>query len=105
MGNAEFEVLRAEDSSKSVRQQAQDLENSGHSFYRWSNAPGDTYQAHEHSYHKVIIVERGSITFHLPEVDESVTLAEGDRLDLPAGVLHSAEVGSSGVACLESHLL
>ena len=105
MGSAHIEVLRAQDSSKSARQQAHELEESGHSYYRWSNAPGDTYQAHEHSYHKVILVERGSITFHFPELDQSITLAQDDRLDFPAGVLHSAEVGSSGVACLEAHLL
>jgi hypothetical protein len=31
--------------------------------YVWSNGPGDVYGAHRHSYHKVIYVVRGSITF------------------------------------------
>ncbi len=31
----------------------------------WSNAPGDTYGAHSHSYDKVLVAAAGSITFHL----------------------------------------
>lgn len=71
--------------------------------YSWSNAPGDVYAAHSHSYHKVIYVVRGSITFGLPERGERVTLHAGDRLDLPAGVSHNATVGAQGVVCLEAH--
>jgi len=71
--------------------------------YRWSNGPYDRYQAHSHSFHKVIYVVSGSITFGLPESEGSVTLAAGDRLDLPAGVLHDAAVGPDGVVCLEGH--
>jgi quercetin dioxygenase-like cupin family protein len=71
--------------------------------YRWSNGPHDRYQAHSHSYHKVIYVVSGSITFGLPESGESLALAAGDRLDLPAGVSHDAIVGPEGVVCLEGH--
>ncbi len=71
--------------------------------YMWSNGPGDVYGAHDHSYHKVIYVIRGSITFGLPDVGDKVTLNSGDRLELPAGVRHNAVVGSEGVACLEAH--
>jgi quercetin dioxygenase-like cupin family protein len=71
--------------------------------YRWSNNPGDTYPPHSHSYHKVIFVVEGSITFGLPQEGTSVQLTAGDRLDLPAGVIHDAQVGSQGVVCLEAH--
>lgn len=70
--------------------------------YRWSNAPGDVYAAHTHSYHKVIYVVQGTITFGLPEPGEQVTLHAGDRLDLPASVQHNATVGAQGVVCLEA---
>jgi hypothetical protein len=33
-----------------------------------------------------------------------VNLATGDRLELPAGTMHGATVGSDGVECLEAHL-
>jgi mannose-6-phosphate isomerase-like protein (cupin superfamily) len=70
----------------------------------WSNGPGDRYAAHEHGYDKVIVVETGSIAFGLPDRDEIVDLAAGDRLELPAATRHDAVVGPTGVTCLEAHL-
>lgn len=71
--------------------------------YSWSNGPNDVYSAHSHSYDKVIYVVQGSITFGLPDLNQSLTLKAGDRLDLPAGVVHNANVGAEGVLCLEGH--
>jgi len=71
--------------------------------YAWSNGPGDVYGAHHHAYQKVIYVVTGSITFGLPDEGRQVTLNTGDRLDLPAGVVHDAVVGPQGVVCLEAH--
>ncbi len=82
----------------------QRLEAEGLTYYKWSNAPGDIYAAHTHPFHKVIYVLKGSITFGLPGAGEQVTLEAGDRLDLPAGMVHDAQVGSEGVVCLEAHL-
>ena len=69
---------------------------------RWSNAPGDRYAAHAHPYHKILYVVTGSIRFGLPDEGQSITLYPGDRLELPAGVLHDAVVGADGVVCLEA---
>ena len=71
--------------------------------YSWSNGPHDAYAAHSHTYDKVIYCVSGSITFGLPDADRRFTLHPGDRLDLPAGTLHDALVGSEGVVCLEAH--
>lgn len=71
--------------------------------YTWSNAPGDTYAAHSHAYHKVLCVVRGSITWVLPESGQEIETRAGDRLDLPRGTLHAAQVGPQGVTCLEAH--
>lgn len=73
------------------------------SYYTWSNGPRDVYAAHSHAYDKVIYVVSGSITFGLPESGQQLSLGAGDRLDLPAGVLHDAVVGAEGVTCLEAH--
>lgn len=70
----------------------------------WSSDPGDRYGAHDHDFDKVIVAERGSIIFGLPDEDRIVALGPGDRLDLPAGTRHEARVGPTGVACLEAHL-
>ncbi len=75
----------------------------GLSPYSWSNGPHDTYAAHSHSYDKVIYVVQGSITFGLPDLQQKLTLNAGDRLDLPADILHDAIVGPQGVVCLEAH--
>jgi quercetin dioxygenase-like cupin family protein len=68
----------------------------------WSNGPGDTYARHRHSYDKVIVVAAGTVSFGLS--DRSIDLGTGDRLELPAGIEHDAEVGTAGVTCLEAHL-
>ena len=76
----------------------------GMSPYSWSNGPGDTYNPHSHGYHKVIYVLRGSITWVLPDLDKRIETVPGDRLDLPRGTVHAAEVGPQGVTCLEGHI-
>jgi hypothetical protein len=75
----------------------------GLSPYSWSNGPHDVYSAHSHSYDKVIYVVQGSITFGLPELEQKLILKAGDRLDLPAYIVHDAIVGPQGVVCLEAH--
>ena len=71
--------------------------------YEWSNAPGEFYPTHSHAYDKVIVVVRGSITWVLPQTNERLKTRTGDRLELPRGVRHAAEVGPEGVTCLEGH--
>jgi len=76
----------------------------GLSASEWANGPGDRYAPHAHDYDKVLVVVAGSVTFHLPVVDAAHGLAAGDRLELPAGILHAADIGPDGVRCLEVHL-
>ena len=71
--------------------------------YSWSNGPGDIYSIHTHSYHKVLYVVQGSITFGFPDDGHKATLHPGDRLELSPGVAHDAVVGPEGVICLEAH--
>lgn len=66
----------------------------------WSSAPGDVYEAHEHSYHKVLHCFSGSIAFHTDGGE--IEMDAGDRLDLEPGTSHSATVGPQGVVCVES---
>jgi quercetin dioxygenase-like cupin family protein len=66
----------------------------------WSNAPGDRYSAHSHSYHKVLYCLQGSIVFNVE--GESVNLHPGDRLEIAPGTSHSADVGPEGVSCMEA---
>jgi quercetin dioxygenase-like cupin family protein len=79
------------------------LEGEGLAASTWGNGPFDHYAEHRHGYDKVLVAAAGSITFHLPEIERDVLLEAGDRLDLPAGTLHGADVGADGVTCLEAH--
>jgi quercetin dioxygenase-like cupin family protein len=79
------------------------LAGEGLSAYSWSNRPGDVYSPHSHNFHKVIYVLKGSITFGLTEDGTLFKLKAGDRLELPANIVHNAKVGLNGVTCLEAH--
>ena len=72
--------------------------------YHWSNGPDDVYAGHTHGYHKILYVIEGSIKFDFPTRHKMVNLNRGDRLDIPAGIRHSAVVGPDGVTCLEAHI-
>lgn len=82
----------------------QRLAGEGLSASSWGNDPHDRYGEHRHPYDKVLVASAGSITFHLPELAFDVLLRAGDRLELPNGTLHGADVGADGVTCLEAHL-
>ena len=66
----------------------------------WGNAPGDTYEWHEHGYHKELYCVEGSIVFHTHDGD--FELEAGDRLDVEPGTQHAATVGPSGCRCVEA---
>ena len=72
--------------------------------YHWSSPPEGMCAGHTHGYHKVVFVLEGSIEFEFPTRHQSIQLNAGDRLDLPAGLRHSAEVGLEGVQCMEAHI-
>ena len=69
--------------------------------YSWSNGPNDRYAAHNHGYEKVLYCVNGSITFVLEAEGKQLELKPGDRMVLPAGTIHSAEVGPAGCTCIE----
>lgn len=70
--------------------------------HTWANGPYDHYAAHSHPYHKVLYALRGSITFVTYPDRTAYELHAGDRLDLPPGTEHSADVGPDGVECVEA---
>ena len=72
--------------------------------YQWSNRPDEVYLGHTHGYHKIVYVVEGNIKFDCVTQHKSFTLNPGDRLELPAGIRHSAIVGIQGVTCLEAHV-
>jgi quercetin dioxygenase-like cupin family protein len=66
----------------------------------WSNGPGETFDWHDHPFHKVLFCSEGSIVFHSRDGD--IELGPGDRLDIEPGTEHAATVGPEGVSCVEA---
>jgi len=85
-------VIERDDLLKRLRAEARDV-------YTWSNAAGDRYGRHSHSYTKILCCLEGSIDFLTDE--GSIHLETGDRMELASGTAHSAVVGPSGVTCAE----
>ena len=83
----------AKELENSLRAEARDV-------YGWSNGPGDRYEQHAHSYHKLLYCTRGTIDFVLAD-GRTLSLRPGDRMLLPAGTRHAARVGPEGCACIE----
>jgi len=79
------------------------LRTAGVTPYAWSNAPGDTYAAHDHPYTKLLICAEGSITFLVGPDEAPVEISAGEGFVLPAGTRHAARVGTAGCTCLEGH--
>ncbi len=69
--------------------------------YAWSNGPGYRYGAHSHGYTKILYCTDGSIDFVVQPERRVIHLEPGDRMELPAGTVHSAVVGPRGVTCIE----
>ncbi|HHB91308.1 MAG TPA: cupin [Anaerolineae bacterium] len=70
--------------------------------YTWRNGPNDHFSVHSRSYTRVIVLLRGSVTFHFPDTGEEVTLAPGDRLEIPARTRHASTAGPEGAYGLEA---
>jgi mannose-6-phosphate isomerase-like protein (cupin superfamily) len=70
--------------------------------YSWSNGPNFRIAARSHGYTKIMYVVEGSLELVITDINQSVILRPGDRLELPRGMRHSTIVGPNGVRCVES---
>lgn len=67
---------------------------------RWEGEPNQEYLPHHHLLAKTLWCATGDITFHVN--GKNIRLKTGDKMVLPAGTVHSAKAGPSGVVCFES---
>lgn len=72
--------------------------------YLWSPAPNHRQPVRSHGYRKVLYVVEGMLEVLLPDSNQRFTMRSGDRLDVPPGVRHGLNVGSSGAKCVEAAL-
>ena len=103
-----MQVIRWQETAPPQEQELRKhMQQEGLAPYAWSNGPGDTYSVHSHHYEKVLYCVQGSKRFVLPDHPHignkgAIDLAPGDRMVLPAGIRHRAQVGPQGVTCLEA---
>lgn len=62
--------------------------------YEWTDKPDTKYSAHSHKGKVSFYVVKGNITMEFE--GKTITLNPVDRIDVPVGVTHTAEVGSEG---------
>jgi quercetin dioxygenase-like cupin family protein len=74
------------------------LAHDGFDAFAWTDSPNATYAAHSHDHDESLWVVAGEITFGT--AGGSFRLRAGDRLMLPAGTVHTAEVGPDGATYL-----
>jgi quercetin dioxygenase-like cupin family protein len=70
--------------------------------YTWSNGPNCRDTVRSHGYSKVLYCVEGSVEVVLPDVNQTVVLRPGDRMELPRGVRHATIIGPRGAQCVES---
>ena len=78
------------------------MEQEGLRPYAWSNGPNFRIAARSHGSTKILYCIEGSLELLLPDINQSIVLRPGDRVELPRGVRHAAMTGPRGARCLES---
>ena len=72
----------------------------GYEAVRWRSEPDQAYVPHAHIYPERMWVVSGSLTVVLPEGKRLLELEAGDRIDLPAGMVHAVLAGADGATFL-----
>ncbi len=72
----------------------------GYQVVRWASAPETGYPPHLHIYPETIWLVHGSLTVILPAEDRLLELAPGDRIEMPAGMVHGTLAGPEGAVYL-----
>jgi mannose-6-phosphate isomerase-like protein (cupin superfamily) len=62
--------------------------------YVWQDSPNTLYPDHTHATETAHIILEGEMT--LTQAGESRSYGAGQRVDVPAGAVHSARMGPSG---------
>ena len=72
----------------------------GYGVVRWANEPATGYPAHAHIYPETMWMISGSLTVILPTDRRLLELLPGDRIEVPAGILHGVMAGAEGAVYL-----
>ncbi len=71
------------------------LSNEGfHHIYEWTDKPDTKYPEHSHKGKVSFYIVKGSILMNIDGIH--TTIRQGEHLDVPVGVSHTAKVGNDG---------
>lgn len=76
------------------------LADDGYQVVRWASEPATGYPPHLHIYPELLWVVSGDLTVILPAEDRLLELMPGDRIEMPAGVVHGTMAGADGAVYL-----
>lgn len=79
----------------------QNLENDGLRPFKWQHKANYRYGVRSHGFGKSIYCVEGGIEIFFPDIQQTVSLRPGDRIDIAAGVRHGITIGVYGATCLE----
>lgn len=77
-----------------------DLAAQGYQVITWQSDAAEGFPPHMHIYPELMWVLAGSLTVILPADDRLLELLPGDRVELPAGLVHGTMAGADGVTYL-----
>jgi hypothetical protein len=87
-GRPSIEMLRAR------------LASEGYQAVKWTGDPYQMYLPHAHIYSELLWLIDGSLTILLPAESRLLELNPGDRIEVPAGILHASQAGPEGALYL-----
>ncbi len=76
------------------------LSAAGYQVVKWSSEPATGYPPHVHIYPELLWLISGSLTVILPGEDRMIELTAGDRIEMPAGLVHGTMAGADGALYL-----
>src|SRR5260370_9961520 len=80
------------------------MEQEGLRPYAWSNGPNFRIAARSHGSTKIMYCLEGSLELLFPDINQSIVLLPGDRLELPRGLPHPPMTAPPGTASLATAL-
>ncbi len=72
----------------------------GYVAVKWSSEPYQVYLPHAHIYSELLWVLEGELTVALTAERRLLELGRGDRMEVPAGIVHALQAGPEGAVYL-----
>ena len=72
----------------------------GYQVVTWDSEPAAGFPPHMHIYPELLWLVAGDLTILLPAEKRMLELTPGDRIELPAGIVHGMMAGADGATYL-----